>query len=113
MVSEVYDAFVEAGVPKPKARAAAEAIPISDQLATKKDMGDLKSEIGEVKSELAGVKAHLKVSTASLENKISGVESDLKSDIVTLEAKMWRAGITIAGLAVLLNRFLDWVIPGK
>ncbi len=120
MVSEVYDAFVDAGVPKNKARAAAEAIPISDQLATKEDMGDLKneigdlkSEIGEVKSELAVVNAGLNVSTTSLEAKISGVESDLKSDIVTLEAKMWRAGITIAGLAVLLNRFLDWVIPAK
>lgn len=102
MVSEVYDAFVEAGVPKTKARAAAEAIPVSDQLATKQDIGALKSEIGEVKSELAIVKADLIVSTASLESKISGVE-----------AKMWRAGITIASVAVLLNKFLDWMIPGK
>ena len=92
MVSEVYDAFVEAGVPKTKARAAAEAIPVSDQLATKQDIGDLKGEIGEVK-------ADLKVSTATLESKIAAVE-----------AKMWRAGITIAGLAVLLNKFLDWVV---
>ena len=77
MVSEVYDAFVDAGASEAKARAAAEAIPISDQLATKQDIGDL------------------------------------KSDITALEAKMWKAGITIASLAVLLNKFLDWVITGK
>ena len=74
---EVYDAFVDAGASEAKARAAAEAIPISDQLATKQDIGDL------------------------------------KSDITALEAKMWKAGITIASLAVLLNKFLDWVITGK
>ena len=77
MVSEVYDAFVDAGASEAKARAAAEAIPISDQLATKQDVGDL------------------------------------KNDIAALEAKIWKAAITIASLAVLLNKFLDWVIAGK
>ena len=33
-----------------------------------------------------------------------------KQDIVALEAKMWRLAITVASLAVLLNRFLDWAI---
>ena len=33
-----------------------------------------------------------------------------KQDIVALEAKMWRAGITIAGFAVLLSTFLDWMV---
>ena len=36
-----------------------------------------------------------------------------KQDIVALEVKMWRMGVTVASLAVLLNKFLDWVIPGK
>ena len=36
-----------------------------------------------------------------------------KQDIVALEVKMWRMAITVASLAVLLNKFLDWVIPGK
>ena len=45
------------------------------------------------------------------------VKADLKADIggarteiAALEAKVWRAGVTIAALAVLLNKFLDWVI---
>jgi len=67
MVSEVYDALIDAGAEEAKARAAAESIPISEHLAT-------------------------------------------KQDIAALEAKMWRLAITVASLAVLLNKFLDWVI---
>lgn len=78
MVSEVYEALIDAGASEAKAKAAAEAIPLSEQLATKTDLTE--------------VKASLEVSIASL------------------EAKVWRAGITIAALAVLLNKFFDWLI---
>ena len=33
-----------------------------------------------------------------------------KQDISALEVKMWRMAVTVASLAVLLNRFLDCVI---
>lgn len=66
------------------------------ELATKTDLAELRVEL---KGEIGEVKADLKVSTAALESKIAGVE-----------AKMWRAGITIASLAVLLNKFLDWAV---
>jgi ethanolamine utilization microcompartment shell protein EutL len=78
MVSEVYEALIDAGASEAKAKAAAEAIPVSEQLATRQD--------------LAEVKASLEVSIAAI------------------EAKVWRAGVAIAALAVLLNKFLDWVI---
>ena len=68
MASEVYDALIEAGASEAKARAAAEIIPISNELAA-------------------------------------------KADIAEIKVFVMKAGITIAGLAVLLNRFLDWVIP--
>ena len=38
MVSEVYEALIAAGAPEDKAKAAAEAIPVSDLLATKQDI---------------------------------------------------------------------------
>ena len=41
MVSEVYDALIEAGASEAKARAAAESIPIPEQLATKQDVAAL------------------------------------------------------------------------
>ena len=85
MVSEVYDAFLAAGAPEPKARAAAEAIPASDQLATQHDI-------------------------AAVRQDIVGTKADLETAIAKLETRMWKAGITIAGLAVLLNKFLDWAI---
>ena len=45
MVSEVYDALVEAGASPEKARAAAEAIPATEQLATKQDLAQLETRI--------------------------------------------------------------------
>ena len=74
MVSEVYEALIDAGASESKAKAAAEAIPVSDQLATKADIAEVRIEIA------------------------------------AIEAKVWRAGVAIAALAVLLNKFLDWVI---
>ena len=49
IVSEVYDALIEAGASQEKARAAAGAIPVGQQLATKQDSADLKAEIAVLK----------------------------------------------------------------
>ena len=89
MVSEIYEALVEAGASEAKAKAAAEAIPLSEQLATKQDLTEAKS---------------------ALQTSVTRVKADLEVSIAALEAKVWRAGIAIAALAVLLNKFLDWVI---
>ena len=43
---------------------------------------------------------------ADLKVEIAGV----RADIDKLEARIWKIGITIAGLAVLINKFLDWII---
>lgn len=52
MVSEVYEALVEAGASENKAKAAAEAIPVIEQLATKQDVADLKANIANLKAEV-------------------------------------------------------------
>ena len=49
IVSEVYDALIEAGASHEKAKAAAGVIPIGQQLATKQDIADLKAEIAVLK----------------------------------------------------------------
>ena len=43
---------------------------------------------------------------------ISRADAELatRQDLAVLKADMWRIGASIAGGAVLLNRFLDWVI---
>ena len=50
MVSEVYEALIEAGASETKAKAAAEAIPVIEQLATKTDLAKVKADL---KAELA------------------------------------------------------------
>ena len=40
----------------------------------------------------------------------SDAELATKQDPAVLKADIWRIGASIAGGAVLLNRFLDWVI---
>ena len=52
MVSEVYEALIDAGASEAKAKAAAEAIPVSEQLATKQDIAELKSDIANLKPEV-------------------------------------------------------------
>ena len=114
MVSEVYEAFISAGAPEAKAKAAAEAIPVTEQLATKQDIAALRQDIGRVEAELRQDIARVE---AELKGSIAAGDSNLKQDITrgearvaALEAKMWRAGLAIAGAAVLFNRFLDWII---
>ena len=40
----------------------------------------------------------------------SDAELATKQDLAVLKADIWRIGASIAGGAVLLNRFLDWVV---
>ena len=47
MVAEVYEALIEAGTSEQKAKAAAGAIPIARELATKEDLRELRDEMGE------------------------------------------------------------------
>ena len=45
IVSEVYDALIEAGTSEAKAKAAAGAIPLAEHLATKEDLAEVKSDL--------------------------------------------------------------------
>ncbi len=49
MVAEVYKALLSAGAPEEEARAAASAIPIAKDLATKQDIAELKQDIAVLK----------------------------------------------------------------
>lgn len=53
IVNEMYDALISAGAPEAQARAAAAAIPIRDNLATREDLAELK---GELKAAIAVLK---------------------------------------------------------
>ena len=83
MVSEIYEALIEAGASEAKAEA--EAIPLAEQVVTKTALAEVKADL---KADIGGA----------------------RTEIAALEAKVWRAGVAIAALAVLLNKFLDWMI---
>lgn len=50
IVSEVYDALIEAGSSPEKAKAAAAAIPLAKQLASKEDISDVRQDIARLES---------------------------------------------------------------
>ena len=49
IVTELYDALIDAGASEEKARAAAAAMPVVERLATKDDIADVKRELAVVK----------------------------------------------------------------
>ena len=67
IVSEVYDALIEAGTSEEKAKAAAGAIPLAERLATKEDLDELK----------AATKADLDELKAGFNERFEKIERDL------------------------------------
>ena len=49
IVTELYDALIDAGASEEKARAAAAAMPVIERLATRDDVADVKRELAVVK----------------------------------------------------------------
>ncbi len=86
IVSEVYDALIEAGASEAKAKAAAGAIPLADRLATKEDLAEVKAEL---KADIAAVRADM-----------SGLEA-------RLYRQLWVMAAGIVGLTVTLMKLLD------
>ena len=103
IVSEVYDALIEAGASETKAKAAAGAIPLAEQLATKDDLAtvraDLKDAIATVRAEIAEVRADLKDDIASVRADLSGLEA-------RLYRQLWIMAAGIVGLTVTLVKLL-------
>ena len=82
IVSEIYDALVAAGAPEEKARAAAAAIPVVENLATKDDIAALRQELAALKlDDIAGIKQD--VAALKLANK-DDIEA-LRHDVAVLK----------------------------
>ena len=100
IVSEVYDALIEAGASEAKAKAAAGAIPLAEHLATKDDIAGVKIDIAGVKTDIAEVRTEL-----------AEVKAELKADMSGLEARLthrlWLMSAVIVGLNVALIKLLD------
>ncbi len=79
LVSEVYEALVEAGASEQKAKAAAAAIPAGGDLATKQDILELRAEMAEHRAadrrEAAEHRAADRLKMAEIEAKVDGLEA--------------------------------------
>ena len=110
IVAEVYEALIEAGASKEKAKAAAGAIPLVERLATREVLASLEKEMA-TKADIAGLAKATKADIAGLakatKEDIAGLAKATKEDIANSEkatkediaglAKATRADI--AGLA--------------
>ena len=107
MISELYEALINAGATEEKAREAAVALACMDaggraasgtKAGTAENLNS-KDTIAEVKAELAG-------DIAALDEKLSGEIAGVKKDLTTLDKKMavmqWMLGTTLAGVAAIL-----------
>ena len=63
---ELYDAFLEAGVKETTARAAAQSVTSSDQVATKADIAEVNAKIAGVETKLSEKIAKLEINLATL-----------------------------------------------
>ena len=95
MISELYEALVDAGATEEKAREA--AVALSAENLNSKDT------IAEVKAELAGDIAGL---DEKLSGRITALDEKLSGKIAALDRKMpviqWMLGTTLAGVAAIL-----------
>ena len=102
MVTEVYQALVDAGASEEKARAAAEAIPDMSDLAKKNDVAGLRSEL---KQDIAELRSELKQDFVDLRSElkqdIAELRSELKQDIVGLKADLYKHMWLMQGATIL------------
>ena len=86
IVSEIYDALIEAGTSKDKAKAAAAAVPSVERLATKEDIARLE---GATKEDIARLEGATRGDIAKLEGATRGdiakLERATREDIAKLE----------------------------
>ena len=92
MVSVIHDVFLAIAAPEPKARAAAESILVTEQLATQHNIATFGLDIVDIAP-------------------IRQTKSDkLETRNVASEAKIRRLAVTVASLSVLADKFMDKVI---
>lgn len=115
LVSEVYEALLDAGASEQKAKAAAAAVPIGANLATKQDIVELRADMAEYRAadhremaeyraadrkEMAEYRAADRKETAEMRKEMA----EMRKDIEVLKMVVFRfllpAQLLIIGLAV-------------
>ena len=106
MISELYEALLNAGATETKAREAAVALS-AENLNSKNNVAQVKAELA---SDIAGLDEKLSARITALDEKLSGrittLDEKLSGRIAVLDKKMavmqWMLGTTLAGVAAIL-----------
>ena len=88
IVNEVYDAFRSAGVSDEQATAAARSIPMSESLATKADIGDVRAEIGELRTEMGELRTEMGELRTEMRAEIGELRTEMRTEIGELRTEM-------------------------
>lgn len=79
IVSEIYDALIEAGTSPEKATAAAAAVPLAENVATRGDIARIDANIAEIRA------------TMATQDDLTGIRADItgiRADIARIDATM-------------------------
>ena len=106
MISELYEALIDAGATEEKAREAAQALS-AENLNSKDNVADVKAELA---SDIAALDEKLSGKIAALDEKLSGkiaeLDQRLSGKIAELDKKMavmqWMMGATLTGVAAII-----------
>ena len=102
MISELYEALINAGATEEKAREAAVALS-AENLNSKDTMAEVKAELA---GDIAGLDQKLSGKITELDQRLSGEIAGVKKDLAALDKKMavmqWMLGTTLAGVAAIL-----------
>ena len=120
IVTELYDALIEAGASEPRARAAAAAMPDIERLATKDDITELrvatkrdiaelraatKRDIAELRAEIVGARAESKQDNTDLRAELKLEIADLKREVAVVKLGTFTIGSAILAFLVKLTFF--------
>ena len=93
MVKELYEALKDAGAKEDKAIAASEAVPATENLATKADIAGTKAEIAETKAEIAEVRgeiAEVRGEIAEVRVEVAEFRGEIKAEMAKSRAETAR-----------------------
>ena len=102
MNTALYDVLIELGANESRARAAADAVPDKQHLATREDIAEVKVEMAELRSEvrteIAGVKTEMAELRSELRTEMAELRSEVRTEIAGVKTEMAELRTEIAEL---------------
>ena len=102
MISELYEALVDAGASEEKAKEAAVALS-AENLNSKDNVAEVKAELA---GDIAALDEKLSGKITALDQRLSGEIAGVKKDLAELDKKMavmqWMMGATLTGVAAII-----------